>query len=181
MIREVHFVSEKVYSVLFLCKGNSARSIIAECVLNQMGAGRFKAYSAGSHPKGEVNPYALRLLERQGFDTTGLRSKSWEEFARPDAPKVDFVITVCDDAAAEVCPVWPGHPMTAHWGIPDPTTVAGSDAQRNLAFADTLRMLRNRVGIFVNLPHASIDRLSLRRRINQIGSTNYDGAKGQRA
>ena len=157
-------MNEKVYSVLFLCNGNSARSIIAECVLNQMGAGRFKAYSAGSHPKGEVHPYALRLLERQGFDTTGLRSKSWEEFARAWCAAVDFVITVCDDAAAEVCPGVAGPPDDRTLGLPDPAAVAGSEAQRNLAFADTLRMLRNRVGIFVNLPHASIDRLSLRRR-----------------
>jgi protein-tyrosine-phosphatase len=173
-------MNQRVYTVLFLCTGNSARSIIAECVLNRLGAGRFKAYSAGSHPKGEVHPIALNLLKRQGFDTTELRSKSWEEFARPDAPKLDFVFTVCDNAAAEVCPVWPGQPTTAHWGLPDPAAVTGSDAQRNLAFSDTLRMLRNRIGIFVNLPLASIDRLSLRRKLDEIGRTN-DTTQGQSA
>jgi len=173
-------MNQRVYTVLFLCTGNSARSIIAECVLNRLGAGRFKAYSAGSHPKGEVHPIALNLLKRQGFDTTELRSKSWEEFARPDAPKLDFVFTVCDNAAAEVCPVWPGQPTTAHWGLPDPAAVTGSDAQRNLAFSDTLRMLRNRIGIFVNLPLASIDRLSLRRKLDEIGCIN-DTTQGQSA
>jgi protein-tyrosine-phosphatase len=155
--------------VLFLCTGNSARSIIAECVLNRLGNGRFKAFSAGSFPKGEVHPYALALLRRQGFDTTHLRSKSWDEFAGADAPPFDFVFTVCDNAANEICPVWPGQPMTAHWGIPDPAAAVGNEAQKHLAFADTLRMLTNRIGIFVSLPFASIDRLSLRRQLHDIG------------
>jgi protein-tyrosine-phosphatase len=155
--------------VLFLCTGNSARSIIAECVLNRLGNGRFKAFSAGSFPKGEVHPYALALLRRQDFDTTHLRSKSWDEFAGADAPPFDFVFTVCDNAANEICPVWPGQPMTAHWGVPDPAAAVGNEAQKHQAFADTLRMLTNRIGIFVSLPFASIDRLSLRRQLHDIG------------
>ena len=173
-------MNQRTYNVLFLCTGNSARSIIAECVLNRLGGGRFKAYSAGSHPKGEVHAKALKLLERQSFDTASLRSKSWGEFARPGAPQLDFVFTVCDNAAAEVCPVWPGQPVTAHWGLADPAAVVGSDAQRSLAFADTLRMLGNRIGVFVNLPLASIDRLSLKRRLEDIGSMANDKDKGQR-
>jgi len=169
-------MSIKVYNVLFLCTGNSARSIVAECVLNRLGAGRFKAFSAGSFPKGEIHPYALALLRRQEFDTTQLRSKSWDEFARPDAPQMDFVFTVCDNAAQEVCPVWPGQPMSAHWGIPDPAAVAGSQAQSRVAFAETLRMLTNRIGIFVNLPLHSIERLSLRKRLDEIGAMK-DGAR----
>jgi len=161
--------------VLFLCTGNSARSIIAECVLNRLGNGRFKAFSAGSFPRGEVHPHALALLRRQDFDTTHLRSKSWDEFAGADAPALDFVFTVCDNAANEICPVWPGQPMTAHWGVPDPAAAVGSEAQKHLAFADTLRMLTNRIGIFVSLPFASIDRLSLRRQLNDIGMIE-DGA-----
>jgi protein-tyrosine-phosphatase len=171
----------RVYNVLFLCTGNSARSIIAECVLNGLASGRFKAYSAGSHPKGEVHSLALKLLERQGFDTAALRSKSWDEFADPGAPKMDFVFTVCDNAAAEVCPVWPGQPMSAHWGLPDPAAVGGSDAQRSAAFADTLRMLRNRIGLFTQLPLASIDRMSLRRKLDEIGAAQDDRTKGQPA
>ena len=161
----------RVYSVLFLCTGNSARSIIAECVLNRLGNGRFNAFSAGSFPKGEVHPYALSLLRRQEYSTADLRSKSWNEFARPGAPQLDFVFTVCDKAANEVCPVWPGQPMTAHWGIPDPAEVVGTEGQKNLAFMDTLRMLTNRIGIFVSLPLASIDRLSLRKKLDEIGVT----------
>jgi protein-tyrosine-phosphatase len=157
-----------------LCTGNSARSIIAQCLLDRLGGGRFNAYSAGSDPKGEVHPIALSLLERQGFDTVQLRSKNWEEFARPGSPPLDFVFTVCDNAAAEVCPVWPGQPMSAHWGLPDPAAVIGSEAERHLAFADTLRMLRNRIGIFISLPLASIDRLSLRRKLDNIGSITND-------
>ena len=164
-------MSEKIYNVLFLCTGNSARSIIAECVLNRLGGGRFRAYSAGSFPKGDVHPYAMDLLRRRDFDTTELHSKSWDEFARSDAPQLDFVFTVCDKAANEVCPVWPGQPMTAHWGIPDPAAVEGNEAQKHFAFADTLRTLTNRIGIFVNLPLASIDRLSLRRKLHEIGAT----------
>ncbi len=165
-------MTEKIYNVLFLCTGNSARSIIAECVLNRLGRGRFTAYSAGSFPKGDVHPYALDLLRRRDFDTKDLRSKSWDEFAGADAPQLDFVFTVCDNAANEVCPVWPGQPMTAHWALPDPAAVEGNAAQQHLAFADALRMLTNRIGIFVNLPLTSIDRLSLRRKLDDIGTTN---------
>jgi protein-tyrosine-phosphatase len=163
-------VSEPAYTVLFLCTGNSARSILAECVLNRLGAGRFRAFSAGSHPKGEVHPYALELLERQNYRTELLRSKSWNEFAGPGAEPLDFVFTVCDNAAGEVCPVWPGQPMTAHWGLPDPAAATGNEAERRLAFAETLRMLHNRIGVFVSLPIESLDRLSLQNRLREIGS-----------
>ena len=162
-------MSQRIYNVLFLCTGNSARSIIAECVLNKLGHGRFRAYSAGSYPKGEVHPYALALLHRQGFVTDELRSKSWSEFAVAGAPQLDFVFTVCDNARGEVCPIWPGQPMTAHWGLPDPAAVQGNEAERRLAFAETLRMLNNRVGAFVNLPLKSLDKLSLQKRIDEIG------------
>ncbi len=162
-------MTAKVYNVLFLCTGNSARSILAECALNRLGNGRFRAYSAGSFPKGEVHPYAFELLERQSFPTRGLRSKSWDEFAQPDAPRLDFVFTVCDNAAGEVCPIWPGQPMTAHWGLPDPAAADGNEAERRLAFADTLRMLNNRIGVFVNLPIKSLDKLTLQRRLRDIG------------
>jgi arsenate reductase (thioredoxin) len=162
-------MSEKTYNVLFLCTGNSARSIIAECVLNKLGRGRFRAFSAGSFPKGEVHPYAVELLRRQAFDTDALRSKSWNEFAAPGAPQLDFVFTVCDNARGEVCPIWPGQPMTAHWGMPDPAAADGNEAERRLAFAETLRMLNNRVGAFVNLPLKSLDKLSLQKQIDGIG------------
>jgi arsenate reductase len=162
-------MSDSRYNVLFLCTGNSARSILAEAVLNRLGAGRFKAFSAGSFPKGEVHPYAMQLLERQNYPTAHLRSKSWNEFAGPGAAPLDFVFTVCDNAAGEVCPVWPGQPMTAHWGLPDPAAVQGNEAQRRLAFADTLRMLHNRIGIFVSLPLESLDKLSLQQRLREIG------------
>jgi len=162
-------MSKKTYNVLFLCTGNSARSIIAECVLNRLGHGRFLAYSAGSFPKGEVHPYAVELLRRQAFDTDSLRSKSWNEFAAPGAPPLDFVFTVCDNARGEVCPIWPGQPMTAHWGLPDPAAAEGTEAERRLAFAETLRMLNNRIGAFVNLPLKSLDKLSLQKRIDEIG------------
>lgn len=162
-------MSEKTYNVLFLCTGNSARSIIAECVLNKLGRGRFRAFSAGSFPKGEVHPYAVELLRRQAFDTDALRSKSWNEFAAPGAPQLDFVFTVCDNARGEVCPIWPGQPMTAHWGMPDPAAAEGNEAERRLAFAETLRMLNNRVGAFVNLPLKSLDKLSLQKQIDGIG------------
>jgi protein-tyrosine-phosphatase len=155
--------------VLFLCTGNSARSIMAEAILNREGKGRLRAFSAGSHPKGKVNPYTLRLLERLNYDTRGARSKSWDEFAREGAPDMDFVFTVCDDAAGEVCPVWPGQPMTAHWGVPDPASVTGSDAERAAAFADIYRMLSTRISVFVSLPIASLDRLTLQRRLDAIG------------
>ncbi len=142
----------RVYNVLFLCTGNSARSIMAECLLNRIGQGRFKAYSAGSHPKGEVHPCALQILRDENYNLDGLRSKSWIEFSADDAPAMDFVFTVCDDAANEACPVWPGAPMSAHWGIPDPAKVRGTPAEVRLAFAHTLRYLNNRLAGFVNLP-----------------------------
>ncbi|MBL29086.1 MAG: ArsR family transcriptional regulator [Rhodospirillaceae bacterium] len=159
----------QAYNVLFLCTGNSARSIIAEAILNRVGQGRFKAFSAGSQPKGEVHPFALELLQKLNYPTGGLRSKSWDEFAAPDAPELDFVFTVCDNAAQEVCPVWPGQPMTAHWGVPDPAAADGTVAERRLAFADTHRMLQNRLGIFVSLPLTSLDKLSLQKRLDEIG------------
>lgn len=162
-------MSDKPYNVLFLCTGNSARSILAECVLNRLGKGRFNAHSAGSFPKGEVHPYALELLERQNYPTKALRSKSWSELAGPGAEPLDFVFTVCDKAAGEVCPIWPGQPMTAHWGLPDPAAVEGSEVERRLAFAETLRMLYNRISVFVNLPINSLDKLSLQRRLQAIG------------
>lgn len=159
------------FNVLFLCTGNSARSIIAECILNREGRGRFQAYSAGSQPKGQVHPLALALLERRGFSTAELRSKSWEEFESTEAPPLDFVFTVCDNAASEVCPIWPGQPLSAHWGLPDPAACEGSEAERALAFADTFRMLTNRIGIFVNLPIHSLDRLTLKSRLEEIGKS----------
>jgi protein-tyrosine-phosphatase len=162
-------MEDKPYTVLFLCTGNSARSIMAEAILNRIGIGRFKAFSAGSQPKGIVHPFALELLAAMNHPTVGLRSKSWSELARPGAPALDFVFTLCDQAAAEVCPVWPGQPMTAHWGLPDPAAVTGSDAVRHAAFADTYRMLNNRIGIFVSLPMRSLDKLSLQRRLDDIG------------
>jgi protein-tyrosine-phosphatase len=155
--------------VLFLCTGNSARSILAESILNREGAGRFTAYSAGSQPKGEVHPFALDLLKKMNYPTDKLRSKSWEEFEKPDAPQLNFVFTVCDNAANEVCPIWPGQPMTAHWGIPDPAAVEGTEVVQRLAFADAYRMLNNRISIFINLPLASLDRLSLQKRLDEIG------------
>jgi arsenate reductase (thioredoxin) len=163
------------FNVLFLCTGNSARSIMAEAILNRAGHGRFRAFSAGSQPKGQVHPYALDLLERLHYDLTGLRSKSWKEFSEPGAPKLDFVFTVCDNAAAETCPVWPGQPMTAHWGIPDPAAATGTEAEVRLAFADALRMLTNRINIFVALPLRSLDQLSLQRRLDAIGRTKDAG------
>jgi len=162
-------MAEKPYNVLFLCTGNSARSILAECVLNRLGQGRFKAFSAGSFPKGEVHPFALELLRRQNYATERLRSKSWNEFARLGAEPLDFVFTVCDNAAGEVCPIWPGQPMTAHWGMPDPAAAQGNETERRLAFADTMRMLHNRIGVFVSLPLASLDKLSLQNRLQAIG------------
>lgn len=156
-------------NVLFLCTGNAARSIIAEAIVNREGRGRFRAWSAGSHPKGAVNPNTIRLLESLRYKTGGFRSKSWDEFEGPDAPKLDFVFTVCDDAAAEVCPVWPGQPMTAHWGVPDPAAAQGSSSEIALAFADAYRMLNNRIALFMSLPLASLDRLSLQRRLDEIG------------
>ena len=160
-----------VYNVLFLCTGNSARSIMAEAVLNRLGQGKFRAYSAGSQPKGAVHPQALALLRKLNHVVSGFRSKSWQEFSQPGAPHLDFVFTVCDNAAAETCPVWPGQPMTAHWGVPDPAAATGADAEIGLAFADAYRMLNNRISIFVSLPLRSLDRLALQKRLDDIGQT----------
>ena len=165
------------FNVLFLCTGNSARSIIAEVVLNRLGRGRFKAFSAGSQPAGKVNPNTLWVLELAHYDISGLRSKSWEEFAAPGAPKLDFVFTVCDNTAKEVCPIWPGQPMTAYWGLPDPAVAEGGEAERQLAFADTLRMLTNRIGIFVSLPFDKLNKLSLQHKLEEIGRTPADAPK----
>ncbi len=156
-------------NVLFLCTGNSARSIIAEAILNRDGKGRFRAYSAGSHPKGSVHPYTIDLLKSFGIDTGGFRSKDWSEFAAPDAPKMQFVFTVCDNAAGEPCPVWPGQPITAHWGVPDPAAAQGREAEKRYAFAEAYRMLNNRISLLLALPVASLDRLSLTRRVEEIG------------
>ncbi len=164
-------------NVLFLCTGNSARSIMAEVILNRLGRGKFKAYSAGSQPAGKVNPIALQVLKLAHYDVSGLRSKSWEEFSQPDAPKLDFVFTVCDNAAKEVCPIWPGQPMTAHWGLPDPAQAEGSEAERQLIFTDTLRMLSNRIGIFVSLPFDKLSKLSLQHKLDEIGKTPADAPK----
>lgn len=162
------------YNVLFLCTGNSARSILAEAIMNKVGAGRFRAYSAGSHPNGTVNPHAIDLLKRLDYDTTEFRSKPWDEFARPDSPKLDFVITVCDNAAGEVCPIWPGQPMSAHWGLPDPAAVEGTEVEKSLAFADTYRMLNNRISAFTNLKMSGLDRLSLQSNMDDIGKSGSD-------
>jgi arsenate reductase len=162
------------FNVLFLCTHNSARSIIAECVLNRLGGRNFKAYSAGSRPSGKVHSFALDLLQRLNYETTALRSKSWQEFSQPSAPELDFVFTVCDVAADEVCPVWPGQPMSAHWGLPDPSRAQGNEAERRLAFADTHRMLNQRISIFISLPLPSLDRLTLGRRLDEIGRTAAD-------
>jgi arsenate reductase len=167
----------RIHNVLILCTGNSARSIMAEAILNKAGAGRFKAYSAGSQPKGEVHPEARALLSHLGYDVSGIRSKSWEEFSKPGAPVMDFVFTVCDDAAGETCPVWPGHPMTAHWGIADPAAVQGSHAEIGAAFAEAYHSLNNRISIFVNLPVASLDRLSLHSKLHEIGAMDGASAK----
>jgi protein-tyrosine-phosphatase len=164
-------MAERPFNVLFLCTGNSARSIVAEAIISREGLGKFKGYSAGSHPKGAVHPFALDLLKRLNYDVSHYRSKSWEEFAEPGAPELDFVFTVCDNAANEVCPVWPGQPMTAHWGVPDPAAAEGNEAERRYAFADTYRMLNQRISIFVNLPMKSLDKLSLQRRLDEIGKT----------
>ena len=162
--------TDKVYNVLFVCTHNSARSIIGEGLLNSLGGGHFKAYSAGSRPSGTVNPYALRTLERLRIPTDGYRSKDWSEFARPDAPKLDFVFTVCDKAAGEACPVWPGQPMTAHWGLPDPSLAQGSAEEKAAAFWDTTVMLKRRIDLMLALPLASLDRLSLQHEIDHIGT-----------
>ena len=170
-------MADRPYNVLFLCTGNSARSIIAEAILNKAGAGRFRAYSAGSQPKGKVHPETLRLLQALGYDTSALRSKSWGEFARPGAPALDFVFTVCDNAAGESCPVWPGQPMTAHWGIPDPAEATGAPAEVALAFKDAYRMLNQRIGIFTALPLRSLDALSLQTKLDAIGRMERTAAR----
>ena len=162
-------MAERVYNVLFLCTGNTARSILAESILAKDGAGRFAAFSAGSHPKGIVNPFALKVLARAGYPTEGFRSKSWDELAGPEAPVMDFVFTVCDAAAGEACPVWPGRPMTAHWGIEDPAAVEGSDIDKETAFVTALRHLKNRIAAFTALPIAAIDTMALGERLRDIG------------
>lgn len=162
-------MTNDAYNVLFLCTANSARSVIAEAIMNRVGQGRFKAYSAGSTPKGEVHPGTLLLLKTLNYDISFAKSKSWDDFAVPDAPQMDFVFTVCDNAANEICPVWPGQPMSAHWGVPDPASVKGSEAEMQLAFSDTYRMLNNRISIFTSLPLASMDKLSLQTKLNSIG------------
>ncbi len=159
----------KIYNVLFLCTGNSARSVLGEATMNRLGAGKFVGYSAGSDPKGQVNPHALHLLESLQHDTASLRSKSWDEFAKPGAPPLDFVFTVCDNAANEVCPVWPGQPMSAHWGLSDPAAVEGTEAEIAAAFAETYRHLRNRISAFCALPFDSLDRMALKRKLDDIG------------
>ncbi|MGO8843181.1 MAG: arsenate reductase ArsC [Methyloceanibacter sp.] len=169
--------TQKPLNVLFLCTGNSARSQMAEVILNRLGAGKFRAFSAGSQPAGYVHPMALQMLQNAHYDTSKLRSKSWEEFAGPDAPQLDFVFTVCDNAAKEVCPIWPGQPMTAHWGLPDPVKAEGIEAERNLAFADTLRMLSYRIGIFVSLPFDTLSKLSLQKKLDEIGHTRASTSK----
>ncbi len=171
-------MSGRVYNVLFLCTGNSARSVMAEAILNHLGEGRFRAYSAGSHPSGKVNPYALDAIRIAGMATGGLYSKSWDEFAVPGAPEIDFVFTVCDNAAGEVCPIWPGQPMTAHWGIEDPAAFAGSEAETRAVFLRAFGYLRNRIEPFVSLPIASLDRLSLQRKVEAIGRTEGRTRKG---
>jgi len=162
-------MTDRVRNVLFLCTGNSARSILAEAILQREGAGKFRAFSAGSQPKGEVHPFALELLKTLDHDTGFARSKSWDEFEGPDAPQMDFIFTVCGNAAGETCPVWPGHPMTAHWGVPDPAAVKGAEAVQRVAFADAYRMLNSRISIFVNLPLESLDELALQTRLDSIG------------
>ena len=160
-----------LYNVLFLCTGNSARSILAEAILNRGSAGKFVAYSAGSYPKGKVNPFALELLQQTGFPTADLRSKSWDEFAAPGAPQLDFIFTVCDNAAGEVCPIWPGHPMTAHWGVADPAEVEGSDEDRRAAFKDAFYELESRIKLFTSLSIASLDKVRLKGQLDAIGKT----------
>ncbi|WP_028467485.1 arsenate reductase ArsC [Nisaea denitrificans] len=162
---------DRIFNVLFLCTGNSARSIMAEAILNRAGAGRFQAYSAGSTPRGEIHSYAADFLRNQNYALDTLRSKSWEDFSAPGAPAMDFVFTVCDDAAKETCPVWPGQPMTAHWGVPDPAAVEGSEAEKRFAFADAFRMLNTRIEIFVNLPLQRLDKLALQKRLDDIAGT----------
>ncbi len=166
----------QTFNVLFLCTHNSARSVIAEAIMNRLGKGRFRGFSAGSQPRGQVNPFALHLLERLNYETAAIRSKSWDEYAQPGAPRMDFVFTVCDNAAAETCPVWPGQPMSAHWGVADPSEVRGSDAEIAAAFADTHRMLYQRISIFTSLPMDSLGTLALQRELDAIGRTTASTA-----
>jgi protein-tyrosine-phosphatase len=168
---------DKPYNVLFLCTGNSARSIMAEAIMNRFGAGKFEAYSAGSMPKGEVHPRTVQILKAMNFKPELFRSKSWEEFSGPDAPKLDFVFTVCDNAANEVCPIWPGQPMSAHWGVPDPAAAEGTEAQIAYAFSDTWRMLQSRINIFIALPISGLDRLSLQTKLDAIGKIQNSPAE----
>lgn len=164
-------MTDRIYNVLFLCTGNSARSILAESILNKDGGGRFRAFSAGSQPKGTVNPFALKVLQSFDYPAEGFRSKSWEEFATADAPVMDFVFTVCDNAAGESCPVWPGQPMTAHWGIEDPAAVEGTDIQKQAAFVAALRYLKNRISVFAALPLGSLDKIALGTKLREIGQS----------
>jgi arsenate reductase (thioredoxin) len=170
-------MSDRPFNVLFLCTGNSARSIMAEAILNKIGAGKFRAFSAGSQPKGRVHPEALQLLQSLSYDTSNFRSKSWSEFADPGAPLLDFVFTVCDNAAGEACPVWPGQPMTAHWGVPDPAEAKGTPAEVALTFKDAYRMLNQRIGIFTSLPLRSLDQLSIQSKLREIGRLEGATAK----
>ena len=168
----------RTYHALFLCTGNSARSILAEAILNRLGAGRFRAHSAGSYPKGQVHPMALAVLREHGFDTSGFRSKSWDEFAVPGAPALDFIFTVCDNAAGEACPVWPGQPMTAHWGVEDPAAFVGPEDEQRRLFQRTYLELTRRIELFTNLPIESLDRMSLQARLNEIGKTETPTEEG---
>jgi len=177
MLRGLEVMNDRSFNTLFLCTGNSARSIIAEAILNKVGAGRFRACSAGSQPKGEVNPHTIALLKGLGYDTASLRSKSWSEFARADAPPLDFVFTVCDNAAGEACPLWPGQPMTAHWGVPDPAEANGNAAEIALAFRDAYRMLHRRIDAFAALPIKALDALTLQARLRDIGRIQDAKAK----
>jgi protein-tyrosine-phosphatase len=174
-------MADRPYNVLFLCTGNSARSIIGEAILNKAGAGNFRAYSAGSQPKGRINPHTIQLLQSLGYDTSGYRSKSWDEFAKAGEPKFDFVFTVCDSAAAEACPVWPGQPMTAHWGIADPAEATGSPAEIALAFKEAYRLLNQRIGVFTALPLRSLDKLGLQSKLRGIGELEGSTAKAKEA
>lgn len=167
-------MTERIYNVLILCTGNSARSIMAEALINTMGQGRFRAYSAGSHPTGKVNPFAVEKVESVNYPTESLRSKSWDEYATPDAPKMDFIITVCDNAAGEMCPVWPGQPISAHWGFEDPAAVDGTDAEKRRAFEQTFRHMMNRVRLFVNLPLKMLDQTAIKRELANIGKTEQE-------
>jgi len=172
-------MSERVFNVLFLCTGNSARSILAEAILNHVGKGRFRAFSAGSHPAGKVNSFAIELLAKQGLEVADLRSKSWDEFAVQGAPHIDFVFTVCDNAAGEVCPVWPGHPMTAHWGIDDPAAAEGGDGDKRRAFSKAFAEMNRRISLFTNLPLARLDAMAIKRELDQIGHLRdtFDGGE----